>query len=86
MQAAISRMFVSIMKIQAIGCLVSKKSWMDDIAVTVFFSFSLFSSHLGRIYDRDVSSGEQNRTTGIALLSDNWRLPPSGEKNFLRRR
>lgn len=33
-----------------------------------------------------VSSGEQDRATGILLLSDNWRLSPSEERNFLCRR
>lgn len=50
-----SRKFVSIVKIQVIG-LISKKSSMDNmVAISLFFFFSSFSSsHLRRIYDRDV--------------------------------
>lgn len=52
-----SRKFVSIVKIQVIG-LISKKSSMDNMmAISLFFFFffsSFSSSHLRRIYDRDV--------------------------------
>lgn len=51
-----SRKFVSIVKIQVIG-LISKKSSMDNmVAISLFFFFfsSFSSSHLRRIYDRDV--------------------------------
>lgn len=50
-----SRKFVSIVKIQVIG-LISKKSSMDMVAISLFFFFFSFfsSSHLRRIYDRDV--------------------------------
>lgn len=51
-----SRKFVSIVKIRVIG-LISKKSSMDNIvAISLFFFFfsSFSSSHLRRIYDRDV--------------------------------
>lgn len=51
-----SRKFVSIVKIQVID-LISKKSSMDNmVAISLlFFFFSSFSSsHLRRIYDRDV--------------------------------
>lgn len=51
-----SRKFVSIVKIRVIG-LISKKSSMDNmVAISLFFFFfsSFSSSHLRRIYDRDV--------------------------------
>lgn len=49
-----SRKFVSIVKIQVIG-LISKKSSMDNmVAISLFFFFFFSSSHLRRIYDRDV--------------------------------
>lgn len=49
-----SRKFVSIVKIQVIG-LISKKSSMDNmVAISLFFFSSFSSSHLRRIYDRDV--------------------------------
>lgn len=76
------------MKIQVIG-LVSKK-WTDNIAVAVFFFFLSSPSPLisgeFTIATFVVSSGEQDRATGILLLSDNWRLSPSEERNFLCRR
>lgn len=51
-----SRKFVSIVKIRVIG-LISKKSSMDNmVAISLFFFFfsSFSSSHLRRIYNRDV--------------------------------